>query len=192
MKKILFIGMLLLAFGCKTKSVTVDKSKEKEFEAMMRSFDSLFQKSIQHQLDWQKNQSSISNNLVLTSFPELDSSGIRKPFHYKHFVDGDLKEEIWLEGGEISAKTETKQTKEGEHKQESKAENTRIEVDVGQKKESKKSKIDKAKTAEVKGFQFGFYLWSFLLIVVIIVLAWIAKKFKLLDKFKSIFNTKGG
>jgi hypothetical protein len=192
MKKILFIGMLLLAFGCKTKSVTVDKSKEKEFEAMMRSFDSLFQKSIQHQLDWQKNQSSISNNLVLTSFPELDSSGIRKPFHYKHFVDGNLKEEIWLEGGEISAKTETKQTKEAEHKQESKTENTRIEVDVGQKKESKKSKIDKAKTAEVKGFQFGFYLWTFLLIVVLIVLAWVSKRFKLPDKFKSIFNTKGG
>jgi hypothetical protein len=142
-------------------------------------------------LEWQKSQSAINSNLVLTSVSELDSSGTRKPFHYKHFVDGDLKEEIYLEGGEINSKTETKESAATEKKDETKVEKGRIEVDVSQKKATDKSKAKKAKVVKVKGFQFGFYLWTFALIVVLVILAWIAKKFKLIDRFKSIFNTIG-
>ena len=192
MKLLKYIAVSILVFSCKTKTVAVDKSNEKELESMTRYFDSLYQQSIKHQLDWQKNQLSMSSNLVLTSISELDSSGTRKPFHYKHYVDGDLKEEIWLQGGEINTQTETKENKDSEKKDELKVEKGRIEVDVGQKKASKKSGITKAKKAKTKGFQFGFYVWAFLLIVVIIVLAWIAKRFKLPDRFKSLFITKGG
>ena len=194
MKKVLCIcvSLSLFALGCKTKTVTFDKSNEKELESMTRYFDSLYQQSIKHQLDWQKKQLSMNSNLVLTSISEPDSSGTRKPFHYKHYVDGDLKEEIWLQGGEINTQTETKETKDSEKKDELKVEKGRIEVDVGQKKAIEKSKVKKAKVAKVKGFQFGFYLWLFCIIVVIIVLAWIGKKFKLPDKFISLFSTKGG
>ncbi|PWA05471.1 hypothetical protein [Flavobacterium laiguense] len=192
MKVLGYIALAMLALGCKTKTVTVEKTREKEIEEMKSHFDSMFQQSIKHQLDWQKNQLAINSNLVLTSVSELDSSGLRKPFHYKHFVDGNLKEEIFLEGGEINTQTETKETKATEKKDESKVEKGRIEVDVGQKKAIEKSKAKKAKVAKVKGFQFGFYLWLFALIIVLVILTWIAKKFKLLDRFKSIFNTKGG
>lgn len=192
MKKLLFIGMLMLVFGCKTKTITLEKTREKELLEMKRHFDSIFQLSVKHQLDWQKSQLAINSNLVLTSVSELDSSGIRKPFHYKHFVDGNLKEEIFLEGGEINTQTETKETKTNEKKEESKVEKGRIEVDVGQKKAIEKSKAKKAKVAKVKGFQFGFYLWLFAIVVVIIILAWIGKKLKLPDKFTDLLSNKGG
>jgi Flp pilus assembly protein TadB len=192
MKVLGYIALVMIVFGCKTKTVTVEKTREKEIEEMQSHFDSMFQQSIKYQLDWQKSQLAINSNLVLTSVSEKDSSGARKPFHYKRFVDGDLKEEIFLEGGEINTQTETKETKASEKKEESKVKKGRIEVDVGQKKAIMKNKKKKAKVAKVKGFQFGFYLWLFALIIVLVILAWIAKKFKLIDRFKSIFNTKAG
>jgi hypothetical protein len=192
MKTLKYIVLALLVFNCKTKTVTVDKVIEKEISEMKSHFDSVFKLSLKHQLDWQKSQLAINSNLVLRSVSELDSSGIRIPFHYKHLVDGVLKEEIFLEGGEINSQTETKETKETEKKKESKVEKGRIDVDVGVKKEAEKSKETKAKKAEVNGFQFGFYLWLFLIIVVIIVLYWISKRLKLPDKFTSLFGNKGG
>jgi hypothetical protein len=192
MKTIKYILLALLVFSCKTKKVTVEKTREKEISEMKSHFDSVFKLSLKHQLDWQKSQLAINSNLVLTSASVFDSLGNRIPFHYKHFVDGNLKEEIFLEGGEINAKTETKETKATEKKDESKVEKGRIEVDVGEKKATDKLKLDKAKKAEIKGFQFGFYLWSFLIIVVLIVLNWVSKKLKLPDKLKDLFGNKGG
>jgi hypothetical protein len=168
--------------GCKTKSLTLTKNKEKEVSEMKRHFDSIFKVSLKHQFDWQKSQLSINSNLVLTSASVLDSSGNRKPFHYKHFVDGNLKEEIYLEGGEINSHREKKEIAATEKKDETKVEKGRIEVDVGQKKATDKSNVKKAKSAKVKGFQFGFYLLSLGIIAVIIILACISKKFKLSDK----------
>lgn len=192
MKKVILFVLFLALVGCKTKTVTLKKSREKELSEMKRHFDSIFQLSVKHQLDWQKSQLAINSNLVLNSVSELDSSGNTKPFHYKHFVDGNLKEEIYLEGGEINTKTETKETTATEKKVETKVEKGRIGVDVSQKKAISKSKANKAKVAKVQGLQFGFYLWLFLIIVVIIILAWIGKKFKIPDKFTSLFSTKGG
>ena len=182
----------MLVLGCKTKTVTVEKSILKEKEYLSRYFDSLFQQSVKMQLEWQKNQSSVTDNLKLSSISELDSLGNRKPFHYKHYVDGQLKEEIYLEGGEINKETTSKKSDSVEKKIEKKQENTRIEVDVGQKKDSEKNALNKAKKAAVTGFQFGFYLWSFLIIIVLIVLNWISKKLKLPDKLKNLFGKKGG
>jgi Fe2+ transport system protein B len=192
MKLLKYVAVSLLVFGCKTKTVTVEKSIEKEKESMTMHFDSLLKQSTNTQLDWQKQQCSITDNLKLSSALELDSLGNRKPFHFKHYVDGQLAEEIYLEGGEINKETKSNKADEVENKQERKQENTRIESDVGQKKQGEKSTLNKNKKASIKGFQFGFYIWSFLLIVVLIILTWIAKKIKLPDKFKSIFNTKGG
>ncbi|REH00255.1 hypothetical protein [Flavobacterium aquicola] len=192
MKTLKYILLALFVFSCKTKTVTLEKTREKEISEMKRHFDSMFRLSIKHELDWKKSQLAVNSNMVLTSFVELDSSGNRKPFHFKHYVDGDLKEEIYLEGGEINTQTETKETKATEKKEESKVEKGRIEVDVGEKKATDKLKLDKAKKAETKGFQFGFYVWLLVLIIVIIILSWIAKKFKLPDKFVSLFKTIGG
>ena len=182
----------MLVLGCKTKTVTVEKSILKEKEYLSRYFDSLFQQSVKMQLEWQKNQSSVTDNLKLSSISELDSLGNRKPFHFKHYVDGQLKEEIYLEGGEINKETTSKKSDSVEKKIEKKQENTRIEVDVGQKKDSEKNALNKAKKAAVTGFQFGFYLWSFLIIIVLIVLNWISKKIKLPDKIKALLGDKGG
>ena len=79
-----------------------------------------------------------------------------------------------------------------EHKNEHTQEKTRIDVDVGQKKDSEKNALNKAKKAAVTGFQFGFYLWLFLIVVVLIVLNWISKKIKLPDKIKALLGDKGG
>ena len=182
----------MLVLGCKTKTVTVEKTREKEKESLSRHFDSLIKQSINYQLEWQKNQSSVTDNLKLSSISELDSLGNRKPFHFKHYVDGQLKEEIFLEGGEINKETTSNKSDSVEHKKEHKQENTRIDVDIGQKKAAEKLKIDKVKKAEVKGFQFGFYLWLFLIVVVLIVLNWISKKIKLPDKIKALLGDKGG
>ena len=192
MKKVYCLLITIGLFSCKTKTVTVEKSIEKEKESLSRHFDSLIKQSINYQLEWQKNQSSVTDNLKLSSISELDSLGNRKPFHYKHYLDGQLKEEIYLEGGEINKETTSKKSDSVEKKVEKKQENTRIEVDVGQNKAAEKLKIDKAKKAEVKGFQFGFYLWLFLIVIVLIVLNWISKKIKLPDKIKALFGDKGG
>lgn len=192
MKLLKYIAISLLVFSCKTKTVTVEKSSEREKESLSRYFDSLFQQSVKMQLDWQKNQSSITDNLKLSSITELDSSGNRKPFHYKHYLDGQLKEEIYLEGGEINKETTSNKSDLSENKQENKQEKTLIDVDVGQKKEAEKATLNKSKKAEVKGSQFGFYVWLFLIIIALVVLNWVAKKLKLPDKIKSLFGNKGG
>lgn len=192
MKALKYIAVSLLVFGCKTKTVTVEKSTVKDKEFYSRHFDSLVKQSIETQLEWQKHQYSITDNLKLSSALQLDSLGNRKPFHYKHYLNGELKEEIYLEGGEINKETTSKKSDSVEKKIEKKQENTRIEVDVGQKKAAEKLKIDKSKKAEVKGFQFGFYLWLFLIVVVLIVLNWISKKIKLPDKIKALLGDKGG
>ena len=192
MKTLKYIVVAFLLFGCKTKTVTVEKSIVKEKESMSRHFDSLLKQSINTQLDWQKKQYSITDNLKLSSVAQLDSFGNRKPFHFKHYVDGQLKEEIYLEGGEINKETKSNKSNEAEHKQENKKENTRIEADVGQKKAGEKSTFDKNKKAKVTGYQFGFYVWLLLLIIIILILRWIANKFKLGDWFKAVLKPKGG
>jgi hypothetical protein len=191
MKALLYIALAFLVLGCKTKTVSLETSRQKELEEMRMHFDSVFQQSVKHQLDWQKSQSAINSNLVLTSVSQLDSLGTRIPFHYKHYIGGEMKEEIFLEGGEINTQTETKETKDSEKKDESKVEKGKIEVEAVKKKLIKKIEAKKAKAVTVKGFQFVFYLWTFALIVVLVILSWIAKKFKLIDRFKSIFNTIG-
>ena len=192
MKCLKYIALYMLVLGCKTKTVTVEKSILKEKEYLSRYFDSLFQQSVKMQLEWQKNQSSVTDNLKLSSISELDSLGNRKPFHYKHYVDGQLKEEIFLEGGEINKETTSNKSDSVEHKKEHKQENTRIDVDVGQKKDSEKNALNKAKKAAVTGFQFGFYIWLFFIVIVLIIMNWIAKRLKLPDKIKALLGDKGG
>ena len=190
MKKTYLLLVAIVLFSCKTKTVTVEKSIEKEKESLSRYFDSLFQQSVKMQLEWQKKQSASTDNLKLSSLAELDSSGNRKPFHYKHYVDGELKEEIYLEGGEINKETASNKSDSFEHKNEHNQEKTRIDVDVGQKKDSEKIALKKAKKAEVNGFQFGFYLWLFFIVIALIIINWIAKRLKLPDKVKALLGFK--
>lgn len=191
MKKVLYISLLLACLACKTKTVTLEKTSEIEKISFQKHFDSLANLLIKNQLDYTKNQSLVNSSFVLESVPVLDSLGNRKPFNYKHYVDGKLAEEIYLEGGELTQSNETKQSNESEHKNEVKSKNTRIESDVGVKAKIKKAAKKKGKEAKTKGFQFGFYLWSFLLIVVLIVLRWIDKKFNLIDRLKTVLQPKG-
>lgn len=191
MKPILILAALLL-FSCKTKTVTVEKSIEIEKESLSRYFDSLFKQSLNIQLEHQKQQLALSDNLKLSSISQFDSSGNRKPFHYKHYVDGKLKEEIYLEGGEINKQTDLKKSQEYEKKDLKESKNARIEVDVGQKKDLKKSALNKNKKGKTTGFQFGFYLWLFFIVIAIIVLNWVSKRLKLPDKIKSLFGQKDG
>ena len=194
MKKILIVGIGAVVFlaGCKTKRLTAEKTLEKEREAYTKHFDSVVKKSIKNELQWVKNESLNAENLVLQSVAVLDSSGVRKPFHYKHYVDGNLKEEIYLQGGEIAKKAAAKQTAKSEQKSEYKKETTRVDVDVGEKKATEKATKTKAKEANTTGFQFGFYVWLFAIIIVLIALNWVAKRFKLPDKLKDLFGSSGG
>lgn len=188
MKSSYLIFVLLLVFGCKTKAVTGEKTKTKEVEYFVKTFDSLFEKATQARFELYRKQSLISSNLVVTSFPQYDSMGKRKPFHYKHFINGELKEEIYLDGGDINKATSEVQTKINEKKQENKTEKAIGKGDLNQKKITKKATTNKAKKVKVTGFQFGFYAWAFLIIVALIILRWVVKKFKLPDRFKSFLN----
>lgn len=138
MKLVKYIAVFLLILGCKTKTVTIDKSIEKERELISKRFDSLFQSLLKWQLEASKSQSTLSSNFKLSSAPVLDSLGHREPFHYKHYVDGQLKEEIFLKGGEINKETKSSKTDEVEKRQEHKQEKTNIESNAEKKKRSPK------------------------------------------------------
>lgn len=187
-----FLILLLVVTSCKTKSLSVEKLVEVDNSSYSKKFDSLFELASKLKLDYTKNQSLLSSVFNLKSIVVLDSLGNQKPLHFKHYIDGKLAEEIYLEGGELNRTEESKETSEVEKKNEVKAEKSRIESDVGIEIDSKKASKTKAKQVEVKGFQFGFYLWLFLIIVVLIVLRWIANKLKLPDKIKDLFGNKGG
>ncbi|CAM2904937.1 hypothetical protein [Flavobacterium frigoris] len=192
MKKLLCIIVLALCLGCKTKTVTLEKTSEIENNSYQKHFDSLVQLVTKSQLDYSKSQSLVNRNLFLQSVPVLDSIGNRKPLIYKHFIDGKLAEEIYLEGGELTQSNETKQSNESEHKDELKSEKGRFESDVGIDAASEKATKKKAKKAETKGFQAGFYVWLFAIIIALVVLGWLAKKFKLTERLKTVFKPSGG
>lgn len=184
--------VLLMLFGCKTKTVAVEKSIEIEKINYLKHFDSLVQLSVKMQLDYQKKQSSINSNFILKSVPVFDSLGNQKPLVYKHFIDGKLAEEIYLEGGVLNQSNEVKESHELEQKKESIAKTERVESDVGLKSDRKTDIGNLNKKAKVKGFQFGFYIWLFAIIIALVILGWIANKFKLPDKLKTVLKPKGG
>lgn len=191
MKKALFIMVLILCLSCKIKTVTLEKMSEIDKNSYLKHFDSIVQLSAKLQLKHSKEQSLVNRNWVLQSISELDSIGNRKPLNYKHYIDGKLAEEIYLEGGELSQSKELKQLNESEHKREINAKKGRFESHVSVHAKTEKSTKNKDKKTKINGFQFGFYVWLFLLIVVIIILHWLSNKFKLTDKFKEFFNSKG-
>lgn len=180
MKKVLIIGVgaVVLFAGCKTKEIKVSKLIEKERETYNKRFDSLVKLSVNNEMQWGESQKSITDNLVLQSVTVLDSSGVRQPFHYKHYVDGVLKEEIHLEGGELTQKTALKTDNNTGFKTEIKDENTRIEVDVGENKATENSSKSKEKEGKTTGFQFGLYALIFAIVVAFLILRWIANKLK--------------
>lgn len=192
MKKVICIIVILLLFGCKAKSVTLEKSSEIEKINYLKHFDSLVQLSLKLQLEYQRKQRFISSSYVLKSIPNFDSLGNKKPLIYKHYIDGKLAEEIYLEGGELNQLNEVKESHEVEQKNESIFKTERVESDVGLILDTKKDTSNLIKKAEVKGFQFGFYLWLFAIIIALVILYWLATKFKLLDKLKTVLQPKGG
>lgn len=191
MKKLIYIIIIAAFFSCKTKSLTVEKTLDQEQLKYTKKFDSLVQLYSKIQEKLSKKNSSLSNSFVLKSIPVLDSLGNRKPLNYKHYINGELAEEIYLDAGELTQETEQKATEEMEIKNEVKSENLRIENDVGIKKDTKKSTKSRNKDVKVTGFQFGLYLWLFLLIIFLTILSWIAKRYKLFDKLKNIFANGG-
>lgn len=192
MKKILYIIVLLLFLGCKTKLKTVDKTSEIEKNNYQIHFDSLVKLSINMQLEYKKKQSLISSNFILKSVPIFDSLGNQKPLIYKHYIDGKLAEEIYLEGGVLNQSNEVIESHELEQKKGSIAKTERVESDVGLKLYRKTDTSNLNKKAKVKGFQFGFYIWLFAIIIALVILGWIANKFKLPDKLKTVLKPKGG
>lgn len=192
MKKVLYILVVALSIGCKTKTVTIEKTSEHEKYSFQKHFDSLAKLQLKWQLDYSKKQSLFNSSFVLQSVPVLDSLGNRKPMNYKHYVDGKLAEEIYLDGGELTRTNETQQSNDSEHKDELRSESAMIESDVGVKAEKKKATKKKAKKAETKGFQAGFYIWLFAIIIAVLVLWWVSKKFKPIEWFKTVLKPKGG
>lgn len=188
MKLLSYLLIAIVCLSCRSKSVTVEKSYEKEKESFSKFFDSLVKQSIQNQYNWQQRQNSFTNSLLLRSSNDIDSLGNKKPFHFKHYIDGDLKEELWVQGGEIESKSESKERQESETKLEQKNVATGVKVQSGHLKNNKKGSGAKAKEVDVTGFQFGFYIWLFLLIIILALLSWMARRFKLFDKFKSFFS----
>lgn len=180
MKNYLKIGALMfvlsLLFGCKTKSLNVEKTVEKEQINYSKKIDSLTSLYSKLQQEVSKKNSYFSRNFVLKSVTVFDSLGNRKPLNYKHYINGQLAEEIYLDGGDLTEETQSEKAEETEIKNEVKTENKRIESDVGIKLDTKKATKSKTKDVEIKGFQFGFYAWLFLIVVVLIILRQLTKK----------------
>ncbi len=192
-KSIVIIGIGSLAIAltsCRTKELTIQKSKEIDLSELSRKFDSLIQRNLKHQLEHDHASSLNLQSLVLSSTPVYDSTGTRQPFHYKHIIDGVVKEEIFVSGGEINKESHDAKSESSETKNEVKKETTRIDVDVGQKQKKAKLTKGKAKTVKSSGFQFGVYVWVASMIIIILILLWIAKRFKLIDKIRVILGRK--
>lgn len=192
MKSIIYFIAIMLLFGCKSKNVVVEKHIEKYQENLSMRLDSLMEQKMNVYKEFQKKQSLFSSALTLKSLPEVDSNGIKRPFHYKHYKDGILKEEIWLQGGEITSETESQDVLEHETQAENNAKEFKVNVIADKHKTIKKRELKKQKEVEVTGFQFGLYVWLFLIVVVLIILWWVAKRLKLPDRIKVILQSKGG
>ncbi len=188
MKKLILLLTLFLFLGCKTKQLTVEKLVEIEKQSLSMQIDSLSIVKLKSVLDLETKKSEFQNNFSLKSYNLLDSAGNAIPLHYKHFVNGKLKEEIYLQGGELIHETVSKQENNSKKENLVLNQTKRIEVDVGFIKVKENSKLIKNKKIEVKGFQFGFYLWLLLIVIIIFILNHLNKKFNLFEKFKSILN----
>lgn len=192
MKKVLYILLLLVFFGCKTKTVTVDNTKEVKAVDYKKRLDSMAQVLVDNQLNYNHSLSLRNANWVLQTTPVLDSLGNRKPLNYKHYVNGELAEEIFLEGGELTRSNDEKTSTELEKKDEKKSENSNFKADTGIKSSEKAKSDNRNKVKKITDFSFSFYVWLFLIIIVILIMYWLSSYFKLPDKFSSLFNSKGG
>lgn len=191
MKRIFYLVICLILFSCKTKTITTERTSEKDFSTSSLYLDSLFKQSLNIHLNSRKDQYLINENLKLSSSIELDSLGNRKPFHFKHYVDGKLKEEIYLKGGEITKNIDSSTLKQSENKEVAKIEKTLMETDVGKEQTTKKETLNRNKKTTTTGFQFGFYVWSFLILIVLIILRWSSKKINLPNSIKKMLGNKG-
>lgn len=177
MKKVIILIVVVISLiGCKSKSLVVDKTIEKKQVNYSKKFDSLAVLYTQLQQELFRKNSYFNRNFVLKSIPVFDSLGNRKPLNYKHYINGELAEEIYLDAGDLSEETQSKKAEESKIKNQVKSKSTRIESDVGIKVDNTKAKNTKTKDVEVKGFQFGFYAWLFLIVVVLIILRQLTKK----------------
>lgn len=177
MKKVIILIVVIMSLiGCKSKSLVVDKTIEKKQVNYSKKFDSLALLYSELQQELFRKNSYFNRNFVLKSIPVFDSLGNRKPLNYRHYINGELAEEIYLDAGDLSEETQSKKAEETEVKNEVKKENVRIESDVGITSKSNNKGLSKTKEVEVKGFQFGFYAWLFFIVVVLIIIRQFTKK----------------
>ncbi len=185
---VVFLSLLFTVISCKTKKVESEKIKQIEKESISRHLDSLSIVKLNSVFNLEAKQSEFKNTFILKSLNLLDSTGQAVPFHFKHFIDGKLNEEIYLKGGTLTNEKESTQKATSKKENVNTKEIKRIEVDVGLKKEKESLKLTNTKQLDVNGFQFGFYLWLLLIVIILITIRYINKKYNILEKFKSILN----
>lgn len=196
MKKIIFITVLMLFFSCKTKELAVSKT----LDEVKINLKERTKTDVKTEV---KNTTEISEDEVKELYSLLQNLNIN--YDGKELSD---KLDFLLKKTEEGTKLTIQGKGSAKYSENNKREFESFKTEIFKRQDSlyllqaqaiTSLKADiyhfekkKDKIVEVKGFQFGFYVWLFLLIIVILILSWIAKKFKLFDKFKTKLNAKGG
>lgn len=180
--KVIICLLMACIVSCKSKQNTVSKEKSSFDLNYKRTLDSLVEERVKERLELLSEHESQTRSFSFNSVPVFDSLGNRLPFHYKHFVDGNLKEEIWLEGGDVANNAESKSESKRELAVLEKHNSTAIKANATEAVQETTKKVKKDRVTKVQGFQAGFYITWVVIILVLIVLWWLARRFKLWDK----------
>ena len=183
--KLILVALILLA-GCKTKEKSFQKEKEKITLELSQKIDSLVEVRFKERLKTASKFDFQASNFSLKTVPVFDSLGNRVPFHYKHYIDGNLKEEIFVQGGEVATDTKAETATETIQREHDVGLKSKVNVKKKAKQAFKKKAKRKAGNTKVKGFQAGVYnTWS-IIILLLLLLWWFNRKFNLLGRLKTI------
>lgn len=191
-----FLAIILLTLSCKTKELTVSKSIE-EVKA------ELVENSKENTSAGVKTESQINQNEVKELVSLLQNLNIG--YDGKELSD---KLDFLLKKTDEGTKLTIQGKGTANYSETNKKEFESLKIEIFKRQDSlynlQSSAINslqadiyqfintKDKDVKVKGFQAGAYITIGVVLIVLAILAWIAKRFKLFSKIGSIFNANGG
>ena len=183
-----FLAVLLLMVSCKTKELTVQKSLEEVKAELVETSNENTSSDV-------KTESQINENEVKELVSLLQNLNIG--YDGKELSD---KLDFLLKKTDEGTKLTIQGKGTANYSETNKKEFESLKIEIFKRQDSlynlQSSAInslqadiyqfskEKDKQVEVKGFQFGFYLWLFFIVVAILILRYIAIKFNLFDRFK--------
>lgn len=191
-----FLAVLLLMVSCKTKELTVQKSLEEVKAELVETSNENTSSDV-------KTESQINENEVKELVSLLQNLNIG--YDGKELSD---KLDFLLKKTDEGTKLTIQGKGTANYSETNKKEFESLKIEIFKRQDSlynlQSSAINslqadiyqfintKDKDVKVKGFQAGAYITIGVVLIVLAILAWIAKRFKLFSKIESIFSANGG